>query len=371
VADLALHTQGELDTGFGTAGTSTTSMSSAGGTDEVLWNLDVQRDGKIVAAGDAMTAGGGMDVALARFNSDGTLDASFGTAGKVTTAIGPGTRGDRAFDVKVLPDGKILVAGFADLGPGAGGRNVMLARFEANGTLDASFGGGGIVITAVAPGDNRDQVGTNGLALDPRGRVVVVGAANVGAGAGGFNVMLARYLPNGTLDAAFDGDGIATTAIAPGDNFDTAISVAIDASGRIVTGGVSQPGDFPLDWALARYNADGTFDPSFGTGGVVTTNLGPATPTTTSRRSSSSRPERSSSAAPPRRRRSSSTATSRWRATTPTDPWTAPLAPAALSRRTRPPRTRRTRSTPSRSRATRRSSSPASAIRRRLAATSA
>lgn len=177
--------------------------------------------------------------------------------------------------MRVLTDGKILVAGFADMGPGAGGRNVMLARYQANGTLDPAFGTGGVVNTPVAPGDNRDQVATNGLALDGQGRIVVVGAANMGAGAGGFNFLLARYLPNGTLDTSFDSDGIVTSAIAPGDNFDSAISVAIDGSGKIVAAGVAQPGAFALDWSLARYNGDGSLDASFGAGGTVTTNLGP------------------------------------------------------------------------------------------------
>src|SRR5207247_6117422 len=146
--------KGELDGRFGAGGTVTTSMSSAGGFDEHVWNLALDREGRIVAAGDAVTATGGFDVALARFNADGTLDTSFGTAGKVTTAVGPGTRRDRAHDVEVLEDGKIVVAGFADMGPGAGGRNFMLARYNPDGTLDSSFGSGGIVVTPVAPGDN-------------------------------------------------------------------------------------------------------------------------------------------------------------------------------------------------------------------------
>ncbi len=152
---------GELDGAFGAGGTVTTSMSSAGGFDEHVWNLALDDNGRIVAAGDAVTATGGFDVALARFNADGTLDTSFGTAGKVTTAVGPGTRRDRAHDVAVLADGKILVAGFADMGPGAGVRNFMLARYNPDGTLDGSFGSGGIVVTSVAPGDNSDVITTN------------------------------------------------------------------------------------------------------------------------------------------------------------------------------------------------------------------
>jgi uncharacterized delta-60 repeat protein len=267
--------KGELDSSFGTGGTVTTSMSSAGGFDEHVWNLTLDRDGKIVAAGDAVTATGGFDVALARFNADGTLDTSFGTAGKVTTAIGPDTRRDRAHDVAVMDDGKIVVAGFADMGPGAGRRNFMLARYNPDGTLDGTFGSGGIVITRVAPGDNNDVVTTNGLTIADAGKFILSGQANMGAGAGGFNFALARYNPDGTLDGSFGSGGIVTTAVAPGDNFDTASSVAIHPAGKIVAGGVAESGGFVFDWALVRYNPDGSLDNSFGEGGKVTTNVGP------------------------------------------------------------------------------------------------
>jgi uncharacterized delta-60 repeat protein len=266
---------GELDASFGVGGTVTTSMSSAGGFDEHVWNLALDRDGRIVAAGDAVTATGGFDVALARFNADGTLDTSFGTAGKVTTAVGPDTRRDRAHDVAVLDDGKVVVAGFADMGPGAGRRNFMLARYNPDGTLDSSFGSGGIVVTPVAPGDNNDVITTNGLTIDPAGRIVVTGQANMGAGAGGVNLALARYNPGGTLDSSFGSGGIVTTAVAPGDNFDTLVGAAIDGSGRIVAAGAADSGGFVFDLALVRYNPDGSLDTTFGTSGKVTMNVGP------------------------------------------------------------------------------------------------
>jgi uncharacterized delta-60 repeat protein len=266
---------GELDGNFGAGGTVTTSMSSAGGFDEHVWNLALDRQGRIVAAGDAVTATGGFDIALARFNADGTLDPSFGTAGKVTTAVGPGTRRDRAHDVAVLDDGKIVVAGFADMGPAAGARNFMLARYNPDGSLDGTFGSGGVVITPVAPGDNNDVVTTNGLTIDPAGRIVVTGQANMGPGAGGVNAALARYLPSGALDSAFDRDGIVTTAMASADNFDTLVGAAINADGKIVTAGAADSGGFVFDLALLRYNPDGSLDASFGTGGKVTLNVGP------------------------------------------------------------------------------------------------
>ena len=272
---LRYKSKGEPDPTFGDGGTVTTSMSSAGGDDENIWELALQPDGKIVAAGEAVTATGGFDVALARFNPDGTLDTSFGTGGKLTTAIGPGTGRDRAFQVMIVPGGKILVAGFAEMGPGAGRRNFMLARYHPDGTLDGSFGSGGIVITRVAPGDNRDNVATDGMTIDAAGRIVVVGVADMGAGAGRSNFAVARYNSDGTLDASFDVDGIVTTAIASGDNFDNAITVAIDENGKVLVGGILDSGGFVFDWGFARYNADGSIDTSFGAGGTLTANVGP------------------------------------------------------------------------------------------------
>ena len=267
--------KGALDGSFGTGGTVTTSMSGVGGDDEHVWALALQGDGKIVAAGEAVTATGGLDVALARFEANGTLDTSFGTGGKVTTAIGPGTRRDNVFQVEVVDRGKILVAGFADMGQGAGRRNFMLARYNPDGTLDGTFGSGGIVITRVAPGDNGDQADTNGMVIDPAGKIVVAGSANMGLGAGGLNFAVARYNADGSLDSSLDGDGIVTTAMAPGDDTDVVSGIAIDENGKIVAGGVADTGGFVFDLALARYERDGSLDTSFGTSGKVTTNVGP------------------------------------------------------------------------------------------------
>jgi len=267
--------KGALDSGFGSGGAVLTSMSSAGDMDEVLWQLALQADGKIVAAGEAQTATGGFDVALARFSPDGTLDTSFGTGGRVTTAIGPGTRRDTAFHVEIDSSGSIVVGGHADMGPGAGRINFMVARYNSDGTLDGSFGSGGIAVTAVAPGDNADQA--VGMAIDPAGRIVLSGGANMGTGGGGLNFAAARYNPNGSLDASFGSGGIVTTAVAPGDNFDRAIAgVAIDAAGRIVASGLADSsGNFDTDLALVRLTPNGSLDSSFGSGGKVTTNVGP------------------------------------------------------------------------------------------------
>src|SRR5919204_7019880 len=254
VVGVAAAAPGKLDPGFGNGGVVVTATAPGEGEDGQN-GLAIQRDHRVVVGGSS--------------------DMGASAGGKVTTAVGPGTRRDRAHDVAVLADGKIVVAGFADMGPGAGGRNFMLARYNRDGTLDGSFGSGGIVITRVAPGDNRDVVTTNGLTIADSGRFILSGQANMGAGAGGFNFALARYNPDGTLDGSFGSGGIVTTAVAPGDNFDTASSIGIDRAGKIVAGGIARSGGFAFDWALVRYNPDGSLDNSFGAGGKVTTNVGP------------------------------------------------------------------------------------------------
>jgi uncharacterized delta-60 repeat protein len=265
---------GGLDGTFGARGTVTTSMSIAGGEDEHIWELALQPDGKIVAAGDARTSTGGFDFALARYTSEGTLDSGFGTGGKVTTAIGPSTSRDTAFTVLIDDNGKIVVAGFADVA-GAGGRNFAVARYNSNGTLDTSFDADGVVVTAVAPGENRDAI--QGIALDSTDKLVVGGQANMGTGAGGLNFAVARYNANGALDTLFDGDGIVTTTMAPGDNTEFGAELRIDANGKVVLGGSADlgAGAGSFDLAVARYNSDGSLDTSFDADGKVTTSAGP------------------------------------------------------------------------------------------------
>lgn len=266
---------GQLDPSFGTGGVVLTNMSPVGGDDEHVWDVELQADGKVVAAGQARSATGGLDIALARFNSNGSLDTGFGSGGKVTLAVAPGSGRDNAFQVSIDNDGRVVIAGFADMGTGAGGRNFLLARYNSNGSHDASFGNGGTVITRVAPGDNRDQVDTNGLTIDDEDRLVVAGWADMGPGAGRGNFALARYDPDGSLDTSFDGDGIVTTAMAPGDNIDVVSGIAIDEDGKIAVSGVADSGGFVFDWALARYNPDGSLDASFDADGKLTANVGP------------------------------------------------------------------------------------------------
>src|SRR5262249_21955485 len=152
-------------------------LTNFGGIDAAQ-GVAIQADGKIVVVGIAST-----DLAVARYNSDGSLDTSFDGDGKVTTNFGAI---DSAQRVTIQSDGKIVVAG------GTGTSGLALARSNANGSLDTDFDGDGL-ITAAGLGNAR------GLALDSSGRIVTVTDSRI-----------LRFSSTGSLDTNFDGDGVVT-----------------------------------------------------------------------------------------------------------------------------------------------------------------
>jgi uncharacterized delta-60 repeat protein len=247
------NSNGTLDTSFGDGGKVTTGF---GGWNDYASAVAIQSDGKIVAAGQAEVYG----FALARYNSDGTLDASFGNGGKVTTGFESVDSG--AYAVAIQSDGKIVAAGHAQI---AGPWDFALARYNSDGTLDATFGNGGKVTT--------DFEGwydiAYSVAVQSDGKIVAAGIESVEGNWEDF--ALARYNSDGTLDASFGDRGMVTTRF--GDKNDYAYSVAIQSDGKIVAAGYARVGT-DEDFALARYNDDGTLDASFGNGGQVMTGLG-------------------------------------------------------------------------------------------------
>jgi uncharacterized delta-60 repeat protein len=248
LAPPALAEAGTLDSSFGVAGKV---MTNIGAGFDAAFGVAVQpADGKVVAAG--RTSGGGGKFALARYNADGTLDTSFGGDGKVTTNFTSGD--DWANAVVIQTDGKIVAAGRAS---GAGGK-FALARYNTGGSLDTSFGGDGTVITNFTSGDDL----IFGVAIQPAdGSIVVAGFVDDGPGS---KLGLARYHANGTRDTTFDVDGRVTTDLTNGP--DGAYGVAIQpADGKIVAAGTA---DFQK-FALARYNTDGSLDTSFSDNGTA------------------------------------------------------------------------------------------------------
>jgi uncharacterized delta-60 repeat protein len=238
----AVAAPGALDPTFGTGGEVTTDF---GGFDSAQ-AVAIQSDGKIVATGSS-----GGDFALARYNADGSLDASFGGGGKVTTDF---AGFDAASALVVQPDGRIVATGRS------GNADFALARYNANGSLDSTFGSGGKVTTDVGGFD-----AALGVALQSDGKIVAVG----GGGAAS-DFVAARYNANGSLDPSFGSGGVVTTDLG---GFEAATAVALQSDDKIVATGSTFSSGFQ-QFALVRYNADGNIDSSFGSGGKVLTDFG-------------------------------------------------------------------------------------------------
>lgn len=246
---------GELDPAFGVDGKVSTDFF--GDADAAL-DVVIQPDGRIVAAGSARTSGANVDFALARYNRDGSLDGSFGSGGKVTTDFLDIF--DQANALALQPDGKIVAAGTTR--DEMNRTDFALARYNSDGILDASFGSGGKVVTDFVGG----AAAARAIAIQPDGRIVVAGYSLVGVN-GDFALM--RYKSDGSLDASFGVGGKVTT-----DFFglsDGATAVRLMPDGRIIAAGSASTSIPNNDFALARYNSDGSLDPSFGAGGKVTT----------------------------------------------------------------------------------------------------
>ncbi|MEU9106210.1 hypothetical protein AB0D54_18005 [Streptomyces xanthophaeus] len=213
------------------------------------------RIGAVVALGLALT------VALpgAALAAPGDLDPTVGGGdGMVTTDLGSS---EAAADTVVQPDGKIVAVG-GDVSDFVG--NFAAVRYNADGSLDTTFGDGGRVSTDIAGGSDA----ADGVALQADGKIVVVGVSeNLEGGVAWFTVV--RYHPDGSLDTTFDGDGKAVTDFGGG-GADQGSDVVVQADGKIVAVGGSSPGVF----SLTRYNTHGTLDTGFDGDGKVTTNLG-------------------------------------------------------------------------------------------------
>jgi uncharacterized delta-60 repeat protein len=228
----------------------------------------LQTDGKIISAGYAYSAASGnYQFALARYNADGSLDTSFGAAGKVTTDFGNGANVARA--IALQPDGQIVVVGYASNG---GDNDFAVVRYNADGSLDASFGasGNGKVLMDIGGHDE----GATAVLVQPDGKILVAGRASNGDH---YDFALARLNADGSPDAPGFGDGagkLITDFAGAGDYADCMVLLS---DGRIVVAGSTDSGTAATysDIALARYNADGSLDTDFGAAfnGKVTLDL--------------------------------------------------------------------------------------------------
>ncbi len=362
-ATLLMAQAGSLDPTFGNGGIVTTPNTTTGCGTVVNCVVAIQGDGKIVVAGAATQNNGAPELALARYKTNGSLDPTFGSGGIVVFGE---NNGGPAFGLAIQVDGKIVTAAPTGLG-------LDVFRYNTNGTLDATFGSGGVMATRAAgrligtvPGglallsDGRIMVavgttllrflangqldpsfGTGGVAplltsaqtleLLSTGKALVASAFNFSSGSatrynfngsldstfgvngqvpslgqaaavaplssGKFIVagtlesatpplggtasqafVLVRYNSNGTIDTTFGTRGAVVTTF-PGNTFSAVAALAVQANGDIVAAGVTEAnnpvfGQEPSDFALARYSPNGQLDPTFGNNGLVTTAFG-------------------------------------------------------------------------------------------------
>lgn len=258
-AVVRYNTDGSLDTTFGSNGKVTTDF----GYDDQGRGVAIQTDGKIVVVGHSGTVGTYYGVwATARYNNDGSLDTTFGTGGKVTTDIG--SSHDWPSSVVIQSDGKIVVGGSED---NKVPTDFALARYNSDGSLDTSFGASGIVDTPIGTGYDE---GNGDLILQTDGKIILTGWAEVSYDQKDF--ALVRYNSNGSLDTTFDDDGKVTTDL--GTKADYAWAAALQIDGKIILAGYTYTGNSTCDIAMARYSSDGSLDTTFGSNGTVVTHLG-------------------------------------------------------------------------------------------------
>ncbi|MFT3746155.1 MAG: hypothetical protein QM785_17930 [Pyrinomonadaceae bacterium] len=235
--------------------------------------MAIQPDGKFVVVGAAaFQSGVNARFGVARYNSNGTLDTSFGTNGIVSTLFSG--VGAEARSVAIQADGKIVVAGRVNTLSSPITNHSALARYTSTGTLDTSFGNNGTIVTEFFSPDSSEA---RGVAIQPDGKIITVGPASV-INATNSSIGLARYTTTGSLDSTFGTNGKVTTALT-GVPYAFFNSILIQPDGKIVTAGRSNPstpGNFNFnldDFALFRHLANGAVDTTFGTNGQAITNF--------------------------------------------------------------------------------------------------
>lgn len=261
-AAARFNADGSRDASFGNGGVA--HVGFADSTDQA-WQVLIQADGKIVLAGhaatrDALSGRAKNDFAVARLNADGSRDLAFAGDGRANF----GTDSDLGYAAALQPDGKIVVAGRA--GPVFINNNtpnsvpdVGLARFNADGSLDTTFGAGGTVRQKLSQSWSE----ASDIVVQGDGKILVTVQAVEGSF---FRYTLARFHADGRPDAGFGAGGTVNTAIGVGHGY--ARALALQADGKIIVAGQVWTSNVNSDFAIVRYHADGTLDTAFGNGGV-------------------------------------------------------------------------------------------------------
>jgi uncharacterized delta-60 repeat protein len=258
---------GRVDASFGSGGKVTTPVATLGAA-----ALSQQPDGKLAVAGiSSPVAGASSDVLLVRYLPDGRLDATFGVGGIVTTDFGAGEGGTA---LALQPDGKLVVAGVSGISQS---QNTILARYHPDGSLDESFGvGGKVSVNLGAIGNISNlQPSVAALLLQADGKLVVTGSWFNRVTPG--NLFVARFQADGTLDPTFGQAGAVIFFEGSGGHAPSSASRAViqQPDGKLVVAGFREvPSSMSAGTLLVRFLPDGELDPAFGVGGMVMTNIG-------------------------------------------------------------------------------------------------
>lgn len=250
-----LKTNGKLDSTFNGNGKLRLALSTQ---EARCFTIALQPNGKILMAGSAKL-GTYSDFALARINPDGSVDSTFGVGGIVVQSLG--NVNSRIHAIALQPDGKIVTVGSINFG---GNQDFTLARFNSDGTLDTSFGNQGTIIDPLSNGENAAYA----VAIQPDGKILVAGNRYVSAKSA---FALVRYCPNGYRDESFGTNGISDPP--PFGVKSSAYAMTLQPDNRILIAGTVLGNSYMDSLALAKYNPDGTLNTSFGTGGFVTTKV--------------------------------------------------------------------------------------------------
>lgn len=223
-------------------------------------SIAVQPDEKVIVAGDSYGF-----PCMIRFDTEGALDPLFGNEGRVF-APWSGGGNPLATDVVVLSDGMILLGSSYYNG---NDNDFIIACFIPDGSIDENFGSNGTTVTSI--GSFEDVCFA--IALQADGKLLAAGGTNKSQGSFDYDFALVRYKPDGTPDSTFGNSGIVITQI--GLYMNRAYSVVVQQDGKILLAGEAQDSQEAFsDFAVVRYNEDGSLDSNFGTNGKLRISLG-------------------------------------------------------------------------------------------------
>ena len=253
---IQLNADGTLDEGFGTGGVVTQAVGVVPENGEdIAYDVAIDANGNILVCGLSFDADYIRRPIVVRFTAAGALDVAFGTAGVAGIPAGIGSSSFKG--IVVQPDGRIVASG--SFGSGLLWNELLLVRFNADGSLDESFGDQGVVKYNYGNVDDRGE----DLVLTPDGSILVAGFTVTQSY--NYSALLMKFMQDGSVDVNFGENGAVMEDM---DNYDHAWELSLLADGKIVIAGTSGQGPpNGFDMAVWKYLPDGSRDITFGTGG--------------------------------------------------------------------------------------------------------